>query len=297
MKVWWYRLSILQVALAISVTLHAVVLTTRFAAPEQFNRVFQDTPLEVILINARSDEAPDAPQAIAQANLAGGGDAERGRATSPLPPSMHTQLSDALQDQEQRIEHLQLQQQRLLTQLRQQLANLPEQQPERTPDRPQHTPPPTDGTAPEQQRELLLKLLAEIERRINEENARPRKRYVGPSTREASYALYYDDLRRKIEERGTNHFPQAGGRKLYGELTMLITVNHDGQVLSTEVLQASGQPVLDRHAQSIVHSLTFGRFNPDMRVAADQIVVVSRFRFTHDTMLQTQAEELSLQKR
>lgn len=297
MKVWWYRLSILQVALAISVTLHAVVLTTRFAAPEQFNRVFQDTPLEVILINARSDEAPDAPQAIAQANLAGGGDAERGRATSPLPPSMHTQLGDALQDQEQRIEHLQLQQQRLLTQLRQQLANLPEQQPERTPDRPQHTPPPTDGTAPEQQRELLLKLLAEIERRINEENARPRKRYVGPSTREASYALYYDDLRRKIEERGTNHFPQAGGRKLYGELTMLITVNHDGQVLSTEELQASGQPVLDRHAQSIVHSLTFGRFNPDMRVAADQIVVVSRFRFTHDTMLQTQAEKLSLQKR
>lgn len=288
MKVWWYRLSVLQVALAISVALHAVVLTVRFVAPQQFNRVFQDTPLEVILVNARSDEAPDAPQAIAQAHLAGGGDAARGRATSPLPPSMHTQLGDALQDQEQRIENLQLQQQRLLTQLRQQLANLPEQQPERTPDRPQNAPPPTDGTAPEQQRELLLKLLAEIERRINEENARPRKRYVGPSTREASYALYYDELRRKIEARGTSHFPQAGGRKLYGELTMLITVNHDGQVLSTEVLQASGQPVLDRHAQSIVHSLAFGRFNPEMRVAADQIVVVSRFRFTRDATLQTQ---------
>lgn len=287
MKVW-QRLSTLQVALAISVALHALLLTLRFAAPEQFNRVFQDTPLEVILVNARSDEAPDALQAIAQAHLAGGGDAAQGRATSPLPPSMHTQLGDALQDQEQRIENLQLQQQRLLTQLRQQLANLPEQQPERTPDRPQNAPPPTDGTAPEQQRELLLKLLAEIERRINEENARPRKRYVGPSTREASYALYYDDLRRKIEERGTSHFPQAGGRKLYGELTMLITVNHDGQVLSTEVLQASGQPVLDRHAQSIVHSLTFGRFNPEMRVAADQIVVVSRFRFTSDATLQTQ---------
>lgn len=287
MKVW-QRLSTLQVALAISVALHALLLTLRFAAPEQFNRVFQDTPLEVILVNARSDEAPDAPQAIAQAHLAGGGDAAQGRATSPLPPSMQTQLGDALQDQNQRIERLQQQQQRLLTQLRQQLASLPEQQPERTPDRPQNAPPPTDGTAPEQQRELLLKLLAEIERRINEENARPRKRYVGPSTREASYALYYDDLRRKIEERGTSHFPQAGGRKLYGELTMLITVNHDGQVLSTEVLQASGQPVLDRHAQSIVHSLTFGRFNPDMRVAADQIVVVSRFRFTRDATLQTQ---------
>jgi len=133
-----------------------------------------------------------------------------------------------------------------------------------------------------------VKVLAEIEKRINEENARPKKRYISPATREAVYAIYYDELRRKIEDRGTSNFPEAAGRKLYGELTMTITVNHNGAVLDTEVVQASGIALLDRRAQAIVRSLSFGRFNDAMRRQADQIVVVSRFRFTRDETLQTQ---------
>ena len=140
----------------------------------------------------------------------------------------------------------------------------------------------------EQRRQLLTKLLAEIEKRINEENARPRKRYISPATREEVYAVYYDELRRKIEDRGTTNFPEVAGRKLYGELTMIITVNHTGAVLDTEVVQTSGTLTLDRRAESIVRSLKFGKFNEAMRRRADQIVVVSRFRFTRDAGLQTQ---------
>ena len=44
---------------------HAVVLTTRFVDPTSFNRVFKDTPLEVILVNAKSNEKPDIAKAIA----------------------------------------------------------------------------------------------------------------------------------------------------------------------------------------------------------------------------------------
>jgi len=69
---------------------------------------------------------------------------------------------------------------------------------------------------------------------------------------------------------------------------MVITVNHTGAVLDTEVVQSSGTPTLDRRAQAIVRSLGFGRFNEAMRRRADQIVVVSRFRFTRDAILQTQ---------
>ena len=131
-------------------------------------------------------------------------------------------------------------------------------------------------------------VVAEIERRINEENARPKKRYISPATREAVYAVYYDELRRRIEDRGTTQFPEAGGRKLYGELTMVITVNFDGRVLGTEVVESSRQPALDARAQAIVKSLSFGSFSAAMRQRADQIVVVSRFRFTRDETLQTQ---------
>ena len=42
---------------------------------------------------------------------------------------------------------------------------------------------------------------------MNEENARPKKRYISPSTREEVYAIYYDGLRRKIEDKGTTNFP------------------------------------------------------------------------------------------
>jgi protein TonB len=275
------KLSTLQLALGVSVAVHAALLTVRFVDPERFDRVFQDTPLEVILVNSRSNERPDKATAIAQASLAGGGEAERGRATSPLPPAAVARIGDAHEDNERMIEAMREQQNRLLAQVRRELAKMPPPDPESVAQTP-------ESSEREQKRKALVKVLAEIEKRINEENARPKKRYISPATREAVYAIYYDELRRKIEDRGTTNFPEAAGRKLYGELTMTITVNHNGAVLDTEVVQASGIALLDRRAQAIVRSLSFGRFNDAMRRQADQIVVVSRFRFTRDETLQTQ---------
>jgi protein TonB len=102
------------------------------------------------------------------------------------------------------------------------------------------------------------------------------------------YAVYYDALRQQIEEQGTRQFPQQDGQKLYGELTMVITVNHTGEVLDTEIAQRSQSPALDRRAQAIVRSQRFSAFTPAMRRQADHIVVVSRFRFTRNETLQTQ---------
>ena len=274
-------LSTLQMALALSIALHAALLTVRFVNPEGFNRVFEDTPLEVILVNARSNEQPDKAMAIAQASLAGGGEADKGRATSPLPPNAVARIGNTTEEDERQIEALKAQQNLLLAQVRKQLANMP-------PPEMESFNPSQQADEREAQRQALVKILAEIEKRISEENARPKKRYISPATREAVYAIYYDDLRRKIEERGTSNFPEAAGRKLYGELTMVITVNFSGEVLQTEVVQSSGQPVLDRRAQAIVSSMNYSRFSDAMRRQADQIVVVSRFRFTRDATLQTQ---------
>ena len=275
------QLTTLQLALGVSLAVHAALLTVRFVDPERFNRVFQDTPLEVILVNAKSDEKPEKARAIAQASLAGGGDAEKGRATSPLPPMAQARLGDTPEEDERMVEALKERQNQVLAQVRQQLATLP------PPDLQAVNPSP-ESVERERKRKLYTQLLAEIEKRINEENARPRKRYISPATREEVYAIYYDELRRKIEDRGTTNFPEAAGRKLYGELTMVITVNHTGAVIDTEIAQTSGNTTLDRRAESIVRSLGFGRFNDGMRRRADQIVVVSRFRFTRDATLQTQ---------
>lgn len=273
--------STLQLALGASIAVHAGLLTVRFVDPEGFNRVFQDTPLEVILVNAKSNERPDKAKAIAQASLAGGGDADKGRATTPLPPSALTEMGDAAEDAQRKVEALQQQQSLMLTQVKRLLAALPPADPKEASDNP-------EAQAREDKRRQLVKLLAEIERRVNEENARPKKRYISPATREEVYAVYYDGLRHKIEDRGTENFPEISGKKLYGELTMILTVNFDGRVVSTEVVDSSGSPALDRRAEAIARSAgPFGHFSDAMRRQADQIVVVSRFRFTRDETLET----------
>jgi periplasmic protein TonB len=277
-------MSTLGIAMTISVIVHAGLLTVRFVDPERFNRVFQDTPLEVILVNAKSNEKPDMAKAIAQASLAGGGDVETGRATTPLPLSSLTSLGDANEDMQRKLEAMQEQQMLMLATIKQQLAALP-------PPDPKVSSPNAEAMAQEQRRKQLLQLLAEIEKRINEQNARPKKRYISPATREEVYAIYYDGLRRKIEDRGTQNFPEAAGNKLYGELTMIVTVNHDGRVLDTEVIETSGITALDRRAQSIAKAAgPFGKFSDEMRRRADQIVVVSRFKFTREETLETKLQ-------
>jgi len=281
MKNFLTRFSTLQLALGVSVALHAGVLSVRFIDPEGFNRVFQDTPLEVILVNAKSSEKPDKAQAIAQFSLAGGGDAAKGRATSPLPYSALTSVGDDFEEAQRKMDALQEQQTQLLAQLRKEIATLPPPDPRKPAQN-------TDEANEQERRRQLLKMLAEIEKRINDENARPKKRYISPATREEVYAIYYDALRRKVEDKGTVNFPEHGGKKLYGELVMIVTVNHDGRVLAAEIVQGSGNPRLDRQAEAIATaSGPFGNFSPEMRKKADQIAVVSRFKFTRDQTLET----------
>ena len=101
-------LSTLQLALLVSILVHAVVLSIRFVDPQAFNRVFEDTPLEVILVNSKSTEAPDKAQAVAQANLAGGGESAntQERATSPMPYSAITNMGDDFEERQRQVDLL-----------------------------------------------------------------------------------------------------------------------------------------------------------------------------------------------
>lgn len=275
------KLSTLQVALTVSLALHGALLSLRIAAPDAFNRIFQDTPLEVVLVNTRASEAPSKALALAQANLSGGGNQEAGRATSPLPASPRAELGDAAEAQRAQMAQLQQQQQQLLTQLRRDLALMPPPDPRREQ---------SDAAerAQAEKRRQMVDLLAEIERRVNEESARPRKRYISPATREVVYAQYYDALRRRIEARGTRDFPEFRGQKLYGELVMNISVDLRGRVVETEVLSSSGNVHLDRRAIAIVEAAApFGAFTSAMRQGAEILVITSRFRFTRDDGLET----------
>lgn len=277
-----FRRRTLVWALAFSAALHAALIGWRWADPESFNRVFEDTSLEVILVNARSDHAPDRAEALAQVRLAGGGDTlQAQRASSPLPPAVRHESGTDISAMQRQIDALKLQQMRLLTQLQQELSALTQ---DNAGDK-THAP---DRQARQERQQQLTRQLAQIEQRVQKNQSAPRKRYISPATREAVYALYYDKLRRTIETRGTLNFPQVGGQKLYGQLTMVITVDGRGRLVQTEVAKPSGQPLLDQRAVAIVRSAApFDAFSANMRRQADQIVVVTRFQFSKDGALET----------
>jgi periplasmic protein TonB len=270
------RLSLLAQALLVSFALHGGLLTVRFVDPEGFNRFFKDTPLEVILVNAKSDQAPDKAQALAQANLAGGGDADKGRATSPLPPSPTSELGDALQETRRMIEQMQLEQRQLLAMIKDELAALPPPQPRQKGEK-------GESRADKERRRQLVQALAEIEKRIREENARPRKRYISPATMKSADALYYNQFRVKVERAGTERFPEIGGKKLYGELVMEVWLDRQGRVVDVIITNSSGNRQLDRRAMAIVRKAgPFGLVPDDVRKGHDLLLISSRFRFTRE---------------
>lgn len=283
----WKSLSLLQVCLGVSAALHVGLLSFRLVDPEGFSRTFENTPLEVILVNAGSEAKPDKAQALAQQNLAGGGEADKGRATSPLPPSPDTAVGDALEQTARMIEQMQAEQQQLLTQLRNELAALPPPQPHTQAD--VH-----EARAEEEHRRQLTKLLAELEKRIREENARPKKRYLSPATLKSADALYYSAFRTRVERAGTEHFPSHNGQKLYGELVMEVWVNRQGKVIDAIVTRGSGNKILDKRARSLV--MAMGSFDPvpaEVSAGHDLLLISSRFRFTRDAGLETSTTQAS----
>jgi len=190
-------------------------------------------------------------------------------------------LGESIEESRKQVEELQEEQRELLARLRRELAALPTADPKRE----AHT---AEGRARIEQRKQMLQLTAEIEKHINEESARPKKRYVSPSTKEAAYALYYDRLRLKIEERGTRNFPDHRGRKLYGELIIALTVDALGRVVDAEVVVSSKSKILDSRAVAIVKAAApFGPFAPSMQREADQIEITSRFTFAGEGGLKT----------
>jgi len=279
----WRQLNLMQRALLLSIGLHAGLLTLRFASPQAWHMLTQETPLEVTIVNASTGEAPEKAQALAQVSLAGGGAAEAGLASSPIAAGLEIQSGESTaRATSEEQQNLQNQQSLLLQRVRAQILAL-NQAPETS------TQTLDEKIRQEQKRMELSRMLARIEERIQAENARPRKAYVSPSVREVVYASYYDAMRRKIEARGTSHFPESKGEKLYGALTMMVTVNFDGQVLDAEIIKGSGNPALDLHAQEVARSAgPFGGFSPAMRKTLDQLVVVARFSFTRDAVLETE---------
>jgi len=283
-----------MIALAASVAAHALLLAIRFAAPEVFRMQPADPGLEVILVNARHANAPAKADALAQANLEGGGTADSGRARSPLPDLRRNENGDSIKALQRRIAELEQLQQNVLTRVKHADFSAA---PVRDKDKPDPTRTGQDEIDTTRQ---IARMTAEITQTIEDQNRRPKRTHISPSTRQVGYALYYKAMQKRVEEIGTLNFPQQNGRKLYGELVVSIPVYQDGSLYQKEggprVERSSGNPALDKAALEIVRrAAPFGSFPQNMRsVGKDDLwIVITRFTFTREEKMKAELQEQS----
>jgi protein TonB len=269
----------MKAALAFSVLFHAfVILGVSFKMPAPP----KDTPqsLEVTLVNAKSPTRPVKADALAQANLDGGGntDAKR-RAKSPLPVPRESKETTELAMAQKKVESLERDAKQLMTQARSRATVATEPD---TP-RPKEESPVATNTADILSRSLeIARLEASIARDWESYQQRPRRRFIGARTQEFRFARYVEDWRAKVERVGETNYPQAArDQRIYGSLVVTVSIKADGSIERVDINRSSGQRILDAAALHIVRLASpFAPFPADIARDTDILSITRTWIFT-----------------
>jgi protein TonB len=270
----------MQVAFTLSVLIHLFILFgVSFKLPDLSKLLAQQT-LEVTLVNAKTQARPQKADALAQANLDGGGntDAKR-RARNPLPLPPEDKQGAELALAQKRAEQLERDAKQLMTRAKSQtkVASLPEvPQPKQ---QEQVAPDAADIVA----RGLeIARLEAQIAREWENYQQRPRRRFIGARTQEYRFASYIEDWRAKVERVGEFNYPQAArDQRIYGSLVVTVSIKSDGTLERVEINRSSGQRILDAAALRIVQlAAPYAPFPADIARDTDIIHITRTWLFT-----------------
>lgn len=278
----------LGLVLLISITLHLLaVFGVTFKAPEM-KKFSSATSLEVVLVNSKSASRPVKADALAQANLDGGGntDAER-RAKSPLPVlDRPQQESEAVQKQQQ-VSQLEQQARLLMTQVKS------SQHVEPIPARVKPSEAPTEKSGSELAMRSLeaARLEAQIARDWDAYQKKPKRKFLGARAQEYRFTRYEEDWRMKVEKVGTLNYPEEAKRqKIYGSVRLTVSIRSDGSVEKIEIDRSSGHKFLDEAAIRIANlAAPYAPFPEDIRKDTDILGIVRTWTFTRADQLDTAA--------
>jgi protein TonB len=268
----------LRTAVLASILLHAAVLSLRFGFPDPTRVRPLPQTLDVVLVNSKSQTRPVDADALAQANLDRGGDTDDDRrAATPLPVTRKVEQGDDLKRARKRAAELEAKQRQLMAQARAEVA-VPAQPP--TPA-PAHEPQPAVSGADLMNSALALaRMEAQIARRIEEYNKRPRKVFVGARAAESRFAQYVEDWRLKIERIGNLNYPEGARGRIYGSLRLTVALKPDGSIDEVQIDRPSDYPILNDAALKIVRlAAPFGPFPPDIRKDTDILVITRTWTF------------------
>lgn len=269
---------VFTLAMATSVVLHAVLLSLHFKYPDAPR--LKNTPqmLEVVLVNSKTKSQPAKSEVQAQANLDGGGNTDQNRrASTPLPLLNETERGTEVKRATKKVQELEAEQQRLMTQLeaKAKVASTTAKPEPSVEPQPQAT-----GADLANSALALARMQAQINRRVEEYNQRPRKEFIGARAREYRFAQYVEGWRMKVERLGNVNYPEDARGRLYGSLILTVSIKTDGTLDAVEVNRSSGHQVLDRAAERIVRmAAPYAAFPPDIRKDTDVLVITRTWTF------------------
>ena len=273
---------ILPITLAVSVVVHAIVLLITFVPPN-LNGSKYVPHLDVVLVNSKTLAKPVKADALAQANLDGGGNTEADRrAKTNLPKLNNVEAARNVQLASKQVRRLEEEAQRVLVLSQGSHSTADSTRP--APELPREAR--LEDTAAEQQRLRIAQLEAQIAKQWDEYQKLPRRKFIGARTDGVVYAEYVDKWRQRIEKIGTQYFPEeARRRKLYGSLVMTVHIKADGSVEKVEIDRSSGYRLLDTAARRAVDLAgPFPPFPAAVRKDWDILSISRTFSYTRSDL-------------
>jgi len=269
---------------AISIVTHGLLFATGFMQPDGGLRKEHDKGLQVVLVNARHQHAPKDAQALAQANLDGGGDQDKKNLmpTSPLPPQTTARDGDALVETQQKVQQLEAMQRELLTRSKPSETSVGHENQSKHDDPPADTPQLKGGLDMNTAR-AIARLEAAVERNVSDYAARPKKGFISPRTKENKLAQYGEDWRIKVQRVGELNFPRGASGSLYGSVLVSVEIRPDGSISSSEIVRPDRNPKINEAALRIIKLASpYAPFPPDILKEYDILVLTRTMNFTRE---------------
>jgi len=270
---------VMGLALVLAICVHAVVITQVSFRGLDVRRDDRAPSLDVILVDAASESAPDQADFLAQANQVGGGDNdsnERPSAPPPAEPSGQPRRDDAPAERAPPEPSAEAPA-RPVVSTDEALADLtraetPEPEPRELPD-------PAELLRQARQTVETAPDPLAYERVLPK---RPRRKFVTANTREHLYASYMRAWVAKVERVGNMNYPErARRRNLDGSLVLSVDVLPDGSIERVQVLRSSGYELLDEAAVRIVRlAAPYAELPPDIRAETDILTITRTWQFS-----------------
>jgi len=261
----------MQVAVVASIAFHTIAIVgLGFNLPRMMREAAPHNIMDVVLVNSKSFTKPTKADALAQANLDGGGNTDKKmRASTPFPMADPRQPSPELKASEERRKQLEAESREIMLQLQSKAAVTPVQR-------------------QQEAREIvernleIERLEAQIRREHQAYQERPRKKFIGARTEEYRFATYIARWRVKVERLGTMNYPQeARAKGIHASLQLTVGIKRDGEIESVEINRRSGHRFLDDAARRIVRmAAPFEQFPPEIRADTDILYITRTYNFT-----------------